>query len=169
MTGTYDAVVSVEMIEAVGAEYWPAYFGTLRRVLAPGGRIALQAITMGHERMETTRRTHTWISKYIFPGGLIPSPAAIRKHADAAGLRVTADDGFSDHYAETLRLWRGRFLAHRDQIAQLGFDTTFCCMWELCLACSEAGFRSHYLDVRQIGLTSTTNETSKAAYSGGNR
>ncbi|MFF3349040.1 class I SAM-dependent methyltransferase [Streptomyces sp. NPDC002779] len=153
VTGTYDAVVSVEMIEAVGAEYWPVYFGTLRGVLAPGGRIALQAITMAHERMLHTARTHTFISKYIFPGGLIPSPEAIHEHATAAGLRVTADQGFGEHYAETLRLWRERFLAERPQVARLGFDITFRRMWELYLAYCEAGFRSRYLDVRQIALT----------------
>ncbi|MGW7263367.1 class I SAM-dependent methyltransferase [Streptomyces sp. NPDC054842] len=169
VTGVYDAVVSVEMIEAVGAEYWPEYFATLRRVLAPDGRIALQAITMGHERMENTRRTHTWISKYVFPGGLIPSPEAIHEHASAAGLRVSTVDGFGDHYAETLRLWRERFLAHGDQVAHLGFDTTFRRMWELYLAYSEAGFRSHYLDVRQIALTSTSNGLAHPVPSGANR
>ncbi|MGW6407193.1 class I SAM-dependent methyltransferase [Streptomyces vinaceus] len=151
--GTYDAVVSVEMIEAVGAAYWPAYFGALRRLLAPGGRAVLQAITMPHEQMLNTARTHTWISKYVFPGGLIPSREAIRRQSAAAGLRVAQDTGHGDHYAETLRLWRERFLGRSAEVTALGFDHVFRRMWELYLAYSEAGFRSRYLDVRQLVLT----------------
>ncbi|MFF9340467.1 class I SAM-dependent methyltransferase [Streptomyces sp. NPDC014773] len=154
--GRYDAVVSVEMIEAVGADYWPAYFTALRRALAPGGRIALQAITMGHQRMLHTAATHTFISKYVFPGGLIPSREAIAGHSAAAGLTTAADDGFGDHYAETLRLWRERFATHRPAVAGLGFDPVFQRMWEFYLAYSEAGFRSRYLDVRQLLLTEGT-------------
>ncbi|MFJ4880745.1 class I SAM-dependent methyltransferase [Streptomyces sp. NPDC088745] len=151
--GRYDAVVSVEMIEAVGAEFWPSYFQTLRGALAPGGRVALQAITMGHQQMLDTAATHTWISKYVFPGGLIPSREAVAEHATAAGLRTAADHGYAPHYAETLRLWRERFTERRDTVAALGFDNVFLRMWELYLAYSEAGFRSGYLDVRQILLT----------------
>nr|WP_236242485.1 cyclopropane-fatty-acyl-phospholipid synthase family protein [Streptomyces sp. CC228A] len=151
--GRYDAVISVEMIEAVGADYWPAYFTALRRSLAPGGRIVLQAITMGHREMLNTAATHTFISKYVFPGGLIPSREAIAEHSAAAGLRTDADDGFGDHYAETLRLWRERFTAHRTVVAGLGFDPVFQRMWEFYLAYSEAGFRSRYLDVRQLLFT----------------
>ncbi|WP_329366733.1 cyclopropane-fatty-acyl-phospholipid synthase family protein [Streptomyces sp. NBC_00669] len=153
--GRFDAVVSVEMIEAVGAEFWPEYFGTLARVLAPRGRIALQAITMAHDRMLATHGTYTWIGKYVFPGGLIPSSQAIEREAAAHGLRVAEDDGFGPHYAETLRLWRERFTAADDagEVAALGFDATFRRMWEFYLAYSEAGFRSRYLDVRQTVLT----------------
>ncbi|MFG2138311.1 class I SAM-dependent methyltransferase [Streptomyces sp. NPDC048650] len=151
--GTYDAVVSVEMIEAVGARYWPVYFAALRRLLAPGGRIAIQAITMPHERMLATRTTYTWIHKYIFPGGIIPSVDAIEQEAAACGLRVAQDDGFGAHYAETLRLWRERFTERADDVTTLGFDTTFRRMWEFYLAYSEAGFRAGYLDVRQMLLT----------------
>ncbi len=154
--GRHDAVISVEMIEAVGAEYWPSYFTALRRALAPGGRIALQSITMGHERMLHTAVTHTFISKYVFPGGLIPSREAIAQHSAAAGLRTVADDGYGAHYAETLRLWRERFAANRPAVTALGFDTVFQRMWEFYLAYSEAGFRSGYLDVRQLLLTEGT-------------
>jgi hypothetical protein len=84
--GQYDAVVSVEMFEAVGREHWPAYFGALRRLTAPGGRIRLRAITMPHDRMLAAAGTQTWIPKYTFPGGLIPSQAAIRSESQAAGL-----------------------------------------------------------------------------------
>ncbi|GAA2994284.1 class I SAM-dependent methyltransferase [Streptomyces drozdowiczii] len=158
--GTYDAIVSVEMIEAVGAEFWPAYFSALDRLLAPGGRIALQAITMPDDRMRAGRSTFTWIQKYIFPGGQLPSTEAIdRVTADHTGLRVERSDGFGTHYAETLRLWRERFTAEAGQVDALGFDETFRRMWTLYLAYSEAGFRSGYLDVRQLLLTRQEQET----------
>ncbi|WP_037624062.1 class I SAM-dependent methyltransferase [Streptomyces aureus] len=152
--GRYDAIVSVEMIEAVGAEFWPAYFHTLDERLAPGGRVALQAITMPHERMLASRDTHTWIQKYIFPGGLIPSTTAIEETVrDHTGLEVTARDAFGAHYAETLRLWRERFTDRADEVDALGFDETFRRLWTFYLAYSEAGFRSGYLDVQQYLLT----------------
>ncbi|CCA53682.1 SAM-dependent methyltransferase [Streptomyces venezuelae] len=154
--GRHDAVISVEMIEAVGAEYWPAYFTALRSALAPGGRIALQAITMGHQQMLHTAATHTFISKYVFPGGLIPSREAVAEHSAAAGLRTAADRGYGEHYAETLRLWRERFTTARTTVGGLGFDPVFQRMWEFYLAYSEAGFRSRYLDVRQLLLTEGT-------------
>ncbi|MFF7330364.1 class I SAM-dependent methyltransferase [Streptomyces sp. NPDC008150] len=150
VTGTYDAVLSVEMIEAVGAEYWPVYFATLDRRLAPGGRAALQAITMPHDRMLASRSTFTWIQKYIFPGGLLPSTEAVEEAVRThTSLRTVRRDGFGAHYAETLRLWRERFTARADEVEALGFDATFRRMWTLYLAYSEAGFRSGYLDVQQ--------------------
>ncbi|WP_435603699.1 class I SAM-dependent methyltransferase [Streptomyces sp. bgisy130] len=153
VSGRYDAVVSVEMIEAVGEDFWPVYFETLARLLLPGGRIALQAITMPHARMRATRTTYTWIHKYIFPGGLIPSVEAIAQHTAAAGLRVRENDGYGGHYAETLRLWRERFTQRAADVDALGFDLVFRRMWEFYLAYSEAGFRAGYLDVRQLLLT----------------
>ncbi|MFC1401947.1 MULTISPECIES: class I SAM-dependent methyltransferase [Streptacidiphilus] len=153
-TGQFDAVLSVEMVEAVGRDYWPAYFATLDRVLAPGGRIALQAITMPHDRMLASLRTFTWIQKYIFPGGLLPSVEAVRTTlARHTSLSLTERHGYGAHYAETLRLWRERFTARADEVAALGFDSVFQRMWTLYLAYSEAGFRSGYLDVQQLLLT----------------
>ncbi|TXS47388.1 class I SAM-dependent methyltransferase [Streptomyces sp. or43] len=152
--GVYDAVVSVEMIEAVGAEFWPVYFRTLDRLLAPGGRIALQAITMPDDRMRAARNTYTWIQKYIFPGGLLPSVEAIDEVTAAhTALRVERCDDFGTHYAETLRLWRERFTERAADVEALGFDATFRRMWTFYLAYSEAGFRSGYLHVRQMLLT----------------
>lgn len=152
--GTYDAVVSVEMIEAVGEEFWPTYFAALDTLLVPGGRVALQAITMPHDRMRASRDTFTWIQKYIFPGGLLPSVEAVedvtREHTT---LRTTRRDAFGAHYAETLRLWRERFTERADEVAALGFDETFRRMWTFYLAYSEAGFRSGYLDVQQYLFT----------------
>ena len=145
--GTYDAVVSVEMIEAVGYDFWPTYFATLDRLVTPDGRVAIQAITMPHDRMVASRNTYTWIQKYIFPGGLIPSTEAIIGITERQ-TRLRTVDMFSlrPHYAETLRMWRERFVERRDAVAALGFDDVFHRMWELYLAYSEAGFRSGYLD-----------------------
>jgi cyclopropane-fatty-acyl-phospholipid synthase len=148
--GCYDAVVSVEMIEAVGFRFWPTYFQTLDRLVAPGGRVAIQAITMPNSRMLASRNTHTWIQKYIFPGGLLPSVEAIigvtERHTRLHTVEMTS---IGPHYAETLRLWRERFLERWDSVSALGFDDVFQRMWELYLAYSEAGFRSGYLDVYQ--------------------
>jgi cyclopropane fatty-acyl-phospholipid synthase-like methyltransferase/DUF1365 family protein len=152
VTGTFDAVISVEMIEAVGANHWPEYFAVLRDRLAPGGRIALQAITMPHDRMIASMRTYTWILKYIFPGGQIASVRAIREQAGQAGLRIEENFGFGAHYAQTLRRWRSTFEARAAELPHLGFDEVFARMWSLYLAYSEAGFRSGYLDVNQFVL-----------------
>jgi cyclopropane-fatty-acyl-phospholipid synthase len=148
--GCYDAVLSVEMIEAVGYHSWPRYFATLERLVRPGGRVAIQAITMPHARMLASRNTHTWIQKYIFPGGLLPSTRAIIETAEQhTGLRTVDMTSLRPHYAETLRLWRERFMQRRDALLHLGFDEVFGRMWELYLAYSEAGFRSGYLNVYQ--------------------
>jgi cyclopropane-fatty-acyl-phospholipid synthase len=152
VTGEFDAILSVEMIEAVGARYWPDYFAALQRLLAPGGRIGLQSITMPHRRMTATRYTHTWVLKYIFPGGLIPSVTAIERNAARAGLLVAGRHDFGAHYAETLGLWRERFCAAQAEVGRLGFDEVFGRMWLLYLCYAEAGFRSRYLDVAQFLL-----------------
>jgi cyclopropane-fatty-acyl-phospholipid synthase len=149
--GRYDAVVSVEMIEAVGERYWPTYFETVDRVLAPGGRFGLQAITMPDNRLRATRHAQGWIHKYIFPGGLIPSLEAIDR--SAGRLEIVDRRAFGADYARTLRLWRDRFTEQAAEVDALGFDQTFRRMWEFYLAYSEAGFRSGYLDVVQLALT----------------
>jgi cyclopropane-fatty-acyl-phospholipid synthase len=146
-TGEYDAVVSVEMIEAVGEKYWPTYFAKIDEVLAPGGKAAIQAILLEHHRMVATRNTYTWIHKYIFPGGLLPSTEAIESVLEQhTGLRLSEVDAIGPHYGHTLRLWRERFLENWAEIEALGFDETFRKMWEFYLAYCEAGFRSGYLD-----------------------
>ncbi|SDD53618.1 class I SAM-dependent methyltransferase [Rhodococcus tukisamuensis] len=151
VTGDYDAIVSVEMIEAVGFDYWPTYFRTLDRLLVPGGRVALQAITMPHDRMSASRNTYTWVHKYIFPGGLLPSTRAIDDVTRReTSLRVVDRFAMGAHYAETLRLWRERFAAQGAEVTELGFDDVFRRMWEFYLAYSEAGFRAGYLDVQQF-------------------
>jgi cyclopropane-fatty-acyl-phospholipid synthase len=151
--GEYDAVVSVEMIEAVGYEYWPIYFQTIDRVLAPGGKVAIQAITMPHGRMLATRNAYTWVHKYIFPGGFLPSVRAIESVTQQhTTLRVRERMGMGDHYAATLRLWEERFLQRSRGVAELGFDAVFQRMWLFYLCYSRAGFQSGYLDVQQIVL-----------------
>lgn len=156
VSGTYDAVVSVEMIEAVGERYWPAYFAAIDRALEPDGRACVQAITMPDDRMRASRNTWTWMHKYVFPGGLIPSAEAIDEALSAhTRLRVVHRRQFGPHYAETLRMWRERFLSRADEVAALGFDATFRRMWEFYLAYCEAGFRSAYLGVSQFTLART--------------
>jgi cyclopropane-fatty-acyl-phospholipid synthase len=151
--GTFDAICSCEMIEAVGERYWDEYFAVLDQHLAPGGRIGLQTITMPHDRMLATRRTYTWIQKYIFPGGLLPSLTAIEDSLTRrTRLRITGRTDFGPHYAETLRIWRDRFCAHAGDVARLGFDDVFTRMWRFYLCYSEAGFRAGYIGVSQLTL-----------------
>jgi cyclopropane-fatty-acyl-phospholipid synthase len=151
--GRYDAVVSVEMIEAVGEAWWPTYFRTLDDRLAPGGRIGLQAILMPHDRLLASRRSWTWIHKYIFPGGLLLSERVIDQVcAEHTSLRVVDRLHLGSSYARTLQLWRERFTAAAGTVASLGFDATFRRMWTFYLAYTEAGFRSRYLDVAQLVL-----------------
>jgi cyclopropane-fatty-acyl-phospholipid synthase len=153
VAGEFDAICSVEMIEAVGERYWDTYFAQLDRLLAPGGRVGLQAITMPHDSMLASKNTYTWIHKYIFPGGLIPSVAAIEDNLDRhTRLRVTGRLDFGTHYARTLSIWRDRFLARGPEVAALGFDEVFTRMWRFYLCYSEAGFRSGYLNVSQFTL-----------------
>jgi cyclopropane-fatty-acyl-phospholipid synthase len=151
--GQYDAVVSVEMIEAVGERWWPTYFRTLEERLAPGGRVGLQAILMPHDRLLASKSSWTWIHKYIFPGGLIPSERAIDEVlAGHTSMRVLDRLHFGTSYAETLRRWRERFTSRASEVDALGFDATFRRMWTFYLAYCEAGFRAGYLDVAQLVL-----------------
>ena len=153
VTGEFDAIVSCEMIEAVGEEYWETYFRQIDHLLAPGGAVAVQAILMEHHRLMATKGSFGWIQKYIFPGGLIPSLQAIREVTrDGTSLRVERVHGFGADYAETLRRWREAFLDEWPAVQALGFDETFRRMWEFYLAYCEAGFAMHYLDVAQIRL-----------------
>ena len=154
VTGAYDAVVSVEMIEAVGWQYWQTYFETIDQVLAPGGRAAIQAITMPHDRMRATKRTYTWINKYIFPGGFLPSVRVMDEITCAhTSLRLSDRLSMGEHYAATLQLWDRAFLADAETVLSLGFDETFLRMWHFYLEYSRAGFASGYIDVNQLTFT----------------
>ncbi|KOX12416.1 cyclopropane-fatty-acyl-phospholipid synthase family protein [Nocardiopsis sp. NRRL B-16309] len=151
--GTYDAVVSVEMVEAVGERYWPVYFAGLDRLVRPGGRVGLQSITMEHGLMRASRTSYTWMHKYVFPGGLIPSVTAIEEQLrDRTRLRVVDRLAFGADYADTLRLWREAFEGAAERVAGLGFDDTFRRMWSFYLAYCEAGFRAGMIDVEQLVL-----------------
>jgi cyclopropane-fatty-acyl-phospholipid synthase len=152
-TGRFDAVASVEMIEAVGTNHWPDYFRTVDRALAPGGRFGLQAILQDDANMRRIGDTYTWTRKYIFPGGQLSSLESIERTVSRhTSLHLTDRLSFGKHYAETLRRWRARFEARGAELARLGFDETFRRMWSLYLAYSEAGFRTGYMDVNQITL-----------------
>ena len=153
-TGEFDAIVSVEMIEAVGEEYWPTYFAKIDELLAPGGKVSIQAITMEHHRYLATRNSYGWIQKYIFPGGLLPSLEAIDQNlADhTGGLQVTQKRSLGQDYARTLRQWRTNFNNNWASASGHGFDETFRRMWEFYLAYCEAGFKTGYIDVYQLQM-----------------
>jgi cyclopropane-fatty-acyl-phospholipid synthase len=140
ISGTYDAVVSIEMLEAVGAEFIGTYFEAIDRVLRPGAKLSLQVITFPDVAYEAQLRGANWIQTYIFPGGLCPSLAVIERslHGTRLLLREARDIGPS--YALTLRAWRTRFLANLDAVRAQGFDERFIRMWEYYLALCEAGF-----------------------------
>ena len=148
--GAYDGIASIEMIEAVGEKYWPAYFLALRDRLRPGGIAALQAITIADRLFPQYRTRADFIQRHIFPGGMLPSPAALRARAEAAGLRTIGAEGFARSYSRTLRSWRRRFNSRWDRIAALGFDDRFHRMWNFYLAASAAGFAAGTTDVVQI-------------------
>jgi cyclopropane-fatty-acyl-phospholipid synthase len=150
--GPYDAIASIEMFEAVGREYWPGFFATLRRQLKPGGRACIQSITIRDDLFERYVRSTDFIQQYIFPGGLLPSPSAFRAAAAQAGLRVVNELEFGLDYAETLRRWRERFLAEDTRVRQLGFDTRFMRIWEFYLAYCEAAFATGNTSVMQFTL-----------------
>lgn len=150
--GTYDHVASVEMFEAVGEAYWPAYFAKLRDSLRPRGRAALQVITIDEALFDSYRRGIDFIQKYIFPGGMLPTRSVLADQVRRAGLRWAGDDGFGQHYARTLAEWRARFTEMWPAIAQHGFDERFRRLWTFYLAYCEGGFRAGNIDVRQVVL-----------------
>jgi cyclopropane-fatty-acyl-phospholipid synthase len=148
----FDAVVSIEMFEAVGRAYWDGYFQTVHQQLKPGGRACIQSITIRDDLFERYTRSSDFIQQYIFPGGMLPSPSVFRAQAEKAGLRVVNELAFGLDYAETLRRWREDFL-HRDaEVRQLGFDTRFMRLWEFYLAYCEAAFAAGNTNVMQFTL-----------------
>ena len=150
--GPFDAIVSIEMFEAVGRAYWASYFKTVHDQLKPGGRACIQSITIDDALFERYVAGTDFIQQYIFPGGLLPSPSAFRAEAAKAGLAVERELRFGADYAETLRRWRQDFLQQGTQVRGLGFDTRFMRTWEFYLAYCEAAFASGNTDVMQFTL-----------------
>lgn len=145
--GSFDRIVSIEMLEAVGERYWPRYFRALRERLKPGGLAVLQVITIAEERFEGYRRSADFIQRYIFPGGMLLTPAIIAREAEKAGLTPAASETFGQSYARTLAEWRRRFLDQAETLDEMGFDRTFRRIWDYYLAYCEAGFRCGAINV----------------------
>ena len=152
LEGQFDRIVSVEMIEAVGERWWPAYFRKIRDCLKPGGRASIQAITIDEAAFEKYRRTSDFIREYIFPGGMLAPPERLAELARSAGLRAHEPFRFGPHYAETLRRWREAVDAKERSIRALGFDDRFLALWRFYLHYCEVGFDAKRIDVIHLGL-----------------
>ena len=151
LAGQYDKLVSVEMIEAVGDEYLPTYFSTCDRLLKPGGKMLIQAITMPDQRYATYLKSVDFIQKYIFPGGCLPSVGAMQAAVSkGTGLRLTGLFDFAESYAITLRNWRERFFQRITEVRELGFDDRFIRMWEYYLCYCEGAFRERAVGVSHL-------------------
>jgi cyclopropane-fatty-acyl-phospholipid synthase len=152
--GKFDRIASIEMFEAVGEDYWPAYFATLRERLVPGGRAGLQVITIADRLFADYRKTADFIQRYVFPGGMLPSPSRLRQEIAAAGLTLGAETWFGRDYAETLRRWQADFQNGWNRISGLHsqYDNRFKRLWEFYLGYCEVGFDAGFTDVGQILL-----------------
>ena len=148
----FDAICSIEMVEAVGREYWPQYFQAVHRLLKPGGRACIQSIVIDDALWDRYIQSTDFIQQYIFPGGCLPCPSEVRREAHTAGFDVVDEFAFGADYAETLRRWRSSFLESRSQVLQLGFDERFIRIWEFYLAYCEAAFDQGNTDVVQYTL-----------------
>ena len=149
---TYSAIASIEMFEAVGERWWPVFFQRIKDLLAPAGAAALQTITIDEIRFDDYRRKPDFIQRYIFPGGMLPSPERFRASAQAAGLDVTEEIHFGDSYSRTLAEWRDRFETAVPGVRELGFDERFIRMWRYYLSYCRAGFNAKTIDVIQVRL-----------------
>jgi cyclopropane-fatty-acyl-phospholipid synthase len=152
-TGRYDGIASIEMFEAVGEKYWPVYFDTLRARLKPGANATLQIITVADRRWKVYKRGVDFIQKYIFPGGMLPSPSILREQVERAGLSVERSVEFGQSYSQTLRRWHETFNDKWDEIARLGFDDRFRRMWNFYLTSCAASFAVENCDVTQITVS----------------
>jgi cyclopropane-fatty-acyl-phospholipid synthase len=152
VTGSFDRIASIEMFEAVGEAHWPAFFDKVRDLLSPGGLAALQVILIEDARFDLYRRGADFIQRYVFPGGMLPSPNAFSRAAEAARLKVDETFHFGLDYARTLALWQKQFQQAWPRVAGLGFDARFKRLWEYYLAYCEGGFRAGSIDVAQYRL-----------------
>jgi cyclopropane-fatty-acyl-phospholipid synthase len=148
--GRYDRIASIEMLEAVGEQFWPAYFAQLRDRLKPGGAAGIQTITIQERFFDNYKREIDFIRRYVFPGGMLPTPSTLKSLGDRFGVPFRTERIFGEDYARTLAEWRERFRAAWPQITPLGFDERFRRLWEYYLAYCEAGFLSRNIDVRQM-------------------
>jgi cyclopropane-fatty-acyl-phospholipid synthase len=148
----FDAIVSIEMFEAVGHEYWGEYFDVLRRCLKPGGRACIQTITIRDDLFDRYLRSTDFIQQYIVPGGLLPSAAEFERAARQAGFEIEHRLAFGPDYAETLRRWRAEFLRRKAEVQLQGFDERFQRIWEFYLGYCEAAFDTGSTDVIQFTL-----------------
>ena len=151
--GRFDRVASIEMFEAVGERYWPAYFAKINDSLAPGGRAGLQIITIKDQYFEEYRSRSDFIQKYVFPGGMLPSEERLKRVTEKAGFAWTDVARFGHDYAETLAEWHRNFDAHWSEIRPLGFDERFRKLWKFYLSYCEAGFRTERTNVIQLAMT----------------
>ncbi|WP_135503880.1 SAM-dependent methyltransferase [Roseovarius aestuariivivens] len=151
--GQYDGIASIEMFEAVGEQYWPVYFRTVKERLKPGAKATLQIITVDDARFEAYRNDVDFIQKYIFPGGMLPSPSVLREQVRRAGLTVMRSIEFGESYSLTLRRWHETFNDKWAEIAKLGFDTRFRRMWNFYLTSCAGAFHTGNCDVTQITIT----------------
>lgn len=154
--GTYDGIASIEMFEAVGEKYWPVYFDTVKNRLKPGKNATLQIITVEDSRWEAYRKGVDFIQKYIFPGGMLPSPSVLRKEVEKAGLSVSGSREFGPSYSTTLRRWHETFNDRWSDVAAMGFDDRFRRMWDFYLTSCASTFSSGSCDVTQITVTRPT-------------
>ena len=148
----FDAICSIEMVEAVGQAYWPEYFQTVARLLKPGGYACIQSIVIADDLFERYIGSTDFIQQYIFPGGCLPCPKEFRAQARAAGFEVVDEFSFGQDYARTLQLWRDDFMAQESHVLQLGFDRRFIRIWEFYLCYCEAAFTEANTDVVQYTL-----------------
>jgi len=151
--GTYDGIASIEMFEAVGEKYWPVYFDTLRERLKPGRHATLQIIMVQDKRWQVYKRGVDFIQKYIFPGGMLPSPSVLKAEVERSGLRIRGSIEFGQSYSDTLRRWHESFNSRWDEIAAMGFDDRFRRMWTFYLTSCAGAFRGGICDVTQITVT----------------
>jgi cyclopropane-fatty-acyl-phospholipid synthase len=149
-TGKYDRIASIEMFEAVGERHWPVFFSKVRDCLKAGGTAGMQIITINEAAFDTYRKRPDFIQRYVFPGGMLPTPARLRALGAEQGLSFLRERVFAQDYARTLSEWRGRFRDSWHRIVPLGFDERFRKLWEFYLHYCEAGFRAEYIDVRQV-------------------
>ena len=148
----YDAIISIEMIEAVGEKYLDKYFYTIKENLAPGGRGAIQSISIKDDLYERYRNKEDFIQKYIFPGGFLPSFKSLNQLSYESGLKIDGYHLYGSHYSNTLQKWRESFLSSSDLISRLGFNSSFKKMWDFYFSYCDAGFKSKNIDLIQLSL-----------------